>query len=134
MKRLHLSVIALTTALSACQNTPPANQPTTTVLPSVFNPTPFSPPHPEQKPKELTTAWGDKRTDEYYWLNERENPAVKTYLEAENRYADSVLAPVKGLRSKLYDELKARIKEDDATVPYFKNGYWYVSRFETGKE
>ncbi|MFN0176094.1 MAG: S9 family peptidase [Saprospiraceae bacterium] len=130
----HLSTLILFSLLSACQNTPPTNQSATTVLPSVFNPTPFTPPHPEQKPKELSTAWGDKRTDEYYWLNERENPAVKTYLEAENRYADSVLAPVKGLRSKLYDELKARIKEDDQTVPYFKNGYWYVSRFETGKE
>jgi len=129
----YLLPIFLITFLASCQNQPPQNQ-STTVLPSVFNPTPFTPPHPEQKPKELITAWGDKRTDEYYWLNERENPAVKIYLEAENRYADSVLAPVKGLRSKLYDELKARIKEDDETVPYFKNGYWYVSRFETGKE
>ncbi|MBL7825513.1 MAG: S9 family peptidase, partial [Saprospiraceae bacterium] len=77
---------------------------------------------------------GDKRIDEYYWLNERDNPAVKSYLEAENRYADSVLAPVAGMREKLYAEMKARIKEDDSTVPYFKNGYWYVVRFETGKE
>ncbi|GAB4489046.1 MAG: oligopeptidase B [Saprospiraceae bacterium] len=102
--------------------------------PSVFKPEQFKAPHPEQKPKTLTTPWGETRLDEYYWLNERDNPAVKAYLEAENRYADSVLAPVKGLQEKLFAELKARIKEDDSSVPYFKNGYWYITRFETGKE
>lgn len=101
---------------------------------SVFDPKAATPPHPEQKIKELSTAWGDRRSDEYYWLNERENPAVTAYLESENRYADSVLAPVKDLREKLFQELKSRIKEDDQSVPYFKNGYWYITRFETGKE
>ena len=137
MKHLFLPAIALATAgfFPSCQNTPtPPKTPSTTVPPSIFNPAPFSPPHPPQTPTALTTPWGDTRSDEYYWLNERENPAVTAYLEAENRYADSVLAPVKGLREKLYEELKARIKEDDQTVPYFKNGYWYVARFETGKE
>ena len=134
----HLKILTLAAmALSACQNTPKTESTQSTpfaVKPTVFNPQSATAPHPEQKPKELITAWGDKRTDEYYWLNERENPAVKAYLEAENRYADSVLAPVKGIRENLYEELKARIKEDDQTVPYFKNGYWYVARFETGKE
>ncbi|MFN0213149.1 MAG: S9 family peptidase [Saprospiraceae bacterium] len=139
MKHLPSPVLLFVTAgllslLPSCQNQPTPNVPTTTVQPSVFNPQSATPPHPEQKPKELSTPWGDKRSDEYYWLNERENPAVTAYLEAENRYADTVLAPVKGLRTKLYDELKARIKEDDQTVPYFKNGYWYVARFEAGKE
>ncbi|MBC7776164.1 MAG: S9 family peptidase [Phycisphaerae bacterium] len=129
----HFLPIIIITFFTACQNTPSPNQPTT-VRPSIFTPSSASHPHPSQTPKELPTPWGDTRSDEYYWLNQRENPAVKAYLEAENRYADSVLAPVKGLRSKLYDELKARIKEDDETVPYFKNGYWYVSRFEKGKE
>jgi oligopeptidase B len=134
----HLKILTLAAiSLSACQNTPKPESTQSTpfaVKPTVFNPQSAIAPHPEQKPKELITAWGDKRTDEYYWLNERENPAVKAYLEAENRYADSVLAPVKGIRENLYEELKARIKEDDQTVPYFKNGYWYVARFETGKE
>ena len=121
---------------AACQNTPtpPTNKSTTTILPSILKPESATPPHPEQKLKELLSASGEKRLDEYYWMNERENPAVRAYLEAENRYADSVLAPVKGLREKLYEELKSRIKEDDQSVPYFKNGYWYVVRFETGKE
>jgi oligopeptidase B len=132
-RALALAALSL---LGACQNqsnTQPSAT-STAVKPSLFKPDAAVAPHPEQKPKELSTPWGDKRTDEYYWLNERENPAVKAYLEAENRYADSVLAPVRGLRDKLYEELKARIKEDDQSVPYFKNGYWYVARFETGKE
>jgi oligopeptidase B len=122
--------------LVSCQNSPSPTQASsaTAVQPSIFNPQAATAPHPEQKTNVLATSWGESRTDEYYWLNERENPAVTEYLEAENRYADSVLAPVNGLRAKLYEELKARIKEDDQTVPYFKNGYWYVSRYETGKE
>jgi oligopeptidase B len=132
----HLLALSLL-LLAACQNTPktdPTSSTSFAVKPSIFNPGAATPPHPEQKPKLLSTAWGEQRTDEYYWLNERENPAVKAWLEAENRYADTVLAPVKEAREKLYEELKARIKEDDQSVPYFKNGYWYVTRFETGKE
>lgn len=121
--------------LSACQNNNAvSNSAPAAVKPSVFKPDAFTPPHPEKKPKELVAVSGDKRTDDYYWLNERDNPAVKAYLEAENRYADSVLAPVAKLRDQLYNELKARIQEDDASVPFFKNGYWYVTRFEKGKE
>ncbi|MBV6443226.1 MAG: S9 family peptidase [Haliscomenobacteraceae bacterium CHB4] len=132
LTRLSLAALAL---CGACQQTPKSDSnTTTTVQPSVFEPDQFTAPHPEKKPKELVSASGDKRSDEYYWLNERDNPAVKAYLEAENRYTDSVLLPVKGLQEKLFAELKARIKEDDSSVPYFKNGYWYIVRFETGKE
>lgn len=102
--------------------------------PSVFHPEKFAAPHPEKKDTILVSVTGEKRVDPYYWLNERKNPAVTAYLEAENRYADSVLAPVAGLQEKLFAELKARIKQDDNTVPYFKNGYWYYVRFEAGKE
>ncbi|MCS6929188.1 MAG: S9 family peptidase [Saprospiraceae bacterium] len=102
--------------------------------PSVFQPEKYTPPRPAKRPKQLVSAHGDVRIDEYYWLNERENPEVRAYLEAENRYADLVLAPVAALRERLFEEMKARIKEDDNTVPYFKNGYWYYTRFEVGKE
>lgn len=104
------------------------------VRPSVFQAEAATTPHPERKPKTLETPFGISRNDEYYWLNERENPAVTAYLEAENRYADSVLAPVKGLRESLFNELKARIQEDDNSVPYLKNGYWYYTRFSAGQE
>jgi len=133
----HLFLFFLFVAAACGQS--PSNKETSNnnpgnLAPSVFQSEAFTAPHPEQKPKELVSASGDKRIDEYYWLKERDNPAVKTYLEAENRYADSVLAPVAGLRDQLFDEMKARIKEDDSSVPYQKNGYWYYNRFETGKE
>lgn len=94
----------------------------------------FSAPHPPKQPKILLSAHGDQRTDDYYWLNERDNPAVKAYLEAENQYADSILNPVAELREQLFAEMKGRIKEDDQTVPYLENGYWYYTRYETGRE
>lgn len=135
MKQYPLLLWALLMLLSACKQKNSSNSNTSIVVqPSVFKPEQYTAPRPEQKPKTLTTPWGDTRFDEYYWLNERDNPAVTAYLEAENRYADSVLSPVKGLREKLFAELKARIKEDDSSVPYFKNGYWYLTRFEAGKE
>lgn len=127
-----LAVLGL--SMFACQNmSAPSNTPAP-LPPSVFNPEPYTAPRPEKKPKELVSASGDVRTDNYYWLNERDNPAVRAYLEAENRYADSVLAPVADLQNKLFEEMKARIQQDDNTVPYLKNGYWYYTRFETGKE
>ncbi len=130
-------VCALLLALCSCvqtTNNSQNNSNTSPVSISVFNADPFPAPHPAKKAKELVASTGDKRSDEYYWLNERNNPDVIAYLEAENKYADSVLAPVKELREKLFDELKARIKEDDSSVPYFKKGYWYITRYEKGKE
>ena len=135
MKQLSALLLFLCFLAISCQNPTSEQQKLPDpVRPSVFQPDQFTAPHPEKKPKELVSASGDKRTDEYYWLNERDNPAVKNYLEAENRYADSVLTPVAGLQEKLFAEMKARIKQDDNSVPYLKNGYWYYTRFEAGKE
>ena len=82
----------------------------------------------------VTTPFGASRDDPYYWLRDdsRENPAVIGYLEAENAYADAVLAPVADTREALYAEIVARIKPDDASVPYRDKGYWYYSRYEEG--
>lgn len=77
---------------------------------------------------------GDIRIDDYYWLNDRENPEVIAYLNEENAYYESETAHTKELQNRLFDEMKARIKEDDASVPYFYNGYWYMTRFEVGKD
>lgn len=118
----------------ACRNTSSPTNTSSTVPTSAFHPEQFDAPHPEKQPKSLRSASGDLRTDNYYWLNERDNPAVTAYLEAENRYADSVLAPVAGLQTRLFEEMKARIKQDDNSVPFLKNGYWYYTRFENGKE
>jgi len=74
------------------------------------------------------------RTDNYYWLNERENPQVLDYLKAENTYFDQQMAPVKALEDKLFTEMKGRIKEQDESVPFRDNGYYYYTRYETGGE
>ncbi|WP_341837668.1 S9 family peptidase [Chitinophaga pollutisoli] len=92
------------------------------------------PPPVAEKIKHEMTIHGDTRNDEYYWLNERENPKVIAYLEAENKYTDTMLSPVRGFRDKLFDELKARIKEKDESAPVFENGYVYYTRYEEGKE
>ncbi len=59
---------------------------------------------------------------------------VVDHLKAENVYADAILAPVKALRENLFKEMKARVKEEDISVPYRENGYWYNFRYEEGKE
>jgi len=76
----------------------------------------------------------EKRVDNYFWLNDRENPDVIDYLNQENTYYDAMTAEKKGFQKELYEEMKARIKEDDQSVPYLYNGYYYITRFETGKD
>ncbi|MFT4524727.1 MAG: oligopeptidase B [Bacteroidia bacterium] len=74
------------------------------------------------------------RIDNYFWMNQREDPEVIAHLEAENAYTDEQLADTKNFQTSLYDEMRGRIKEDDSSVPYFENGYFYYSRNEEGKE
>jgi oligopeptidase B len=90
----------------------------------------------EQRPHEVRAPHGAVRVDEYYWLRDdaRQHPQMLDYLKAENAYADQVLAPQAELKEKLYAELVGRIKQDDSSVPYLDNGYWYYTRFEEGRE
>ncbi|AEW85046.1 oligopeptidase B [Flavobacterium columnare] len=74
----------------------------------------------------------DVRIDNYYWLNDRENQDVIDYLNAENAYYEQMTAHTKDFQKKLFQEMKARIKEDESSVPYLYNGYWYITRFEKG--
>jgi oligopeptidase B len=76
----------------------------------------------------------DKRNDPYFWMNERENPEVIQYLEQENAYTDFVMKDTEDLQNDLYEEMKARYKKDDESLPYFFNQYWYIVRYEEGKE
>ena len=76
----------------------------------------------------------DQRIDPYYWLNERENSEVISYLEEENQYSNEVLKSTEKFQQKLFDEMKGRIKEDDLSVPYYYNDYWYITKYEKGKE
>ena len=88
----------------------------------------ISPPICKKIPKELSIH-GHTRIDNYYWLNERGNPEVINYLNAENRYCDDVLKGTEKFQEKIFKEIKNRIKEDDQSVPYKKNRYYYYSRF-----
>jgi oligopeptidase B len=72
--------------------------------------------------------FGNIRVDNYFWLKEKSNSEVLNYLKAENNYCDTVMAHTKGLREKLFQEFKGRIKEDDQSVPALNNGYYYYSR------
>ncbi|MBB1060858.1 S9 family peptidase [Marilutibacter spongiae] len=95
-----------------------------------------APPDVEKRPHVVKAPHGAERQDEYYWLRDdaREDKAMLAYLEAENAYTDAVMAPLKPLEDRLYDEIVGRIKQDDSSVPYRDRGYWYYTRFETGQD
>jgi oligopeptidase B len=79
-------------------------------------------------------AHGQTRIDDYFWLRDRDDPEVIAYLEAENAYADSVMAPSAALEAALFREITGRIKKDDSSVPYLKRGYYYYDRYEGAGE
>src|SRR5262245_17535489 len=80
------------------------------------------PPAAKPQPKELTLH-GDKRIDNYFWLRDKTNPEVIAYLNAENVYTEAVMKPTEALQKTLYDEILARIKQDDTTVPVREGSY-----------
>jgi len=91
------------------------------------------PPLADKRPVELESH-GDVRIDDYFWLNERDDPEVIAYLDAENAYADSILAATSGLKQRLVDEMTARIKQEDVSAPYRHGDYFYYRRYAEGKE
>lgn len=93
-------------------------------------------PQPPIAPKHPTrlTKHGDVRMDNYYWMNDRNNPEVLDYLKTENAYYQQTMAHTQAFEEALFVEMKARIKEDDSSVPYKLNGYWYLTRYEQGQE
>ncbi len=95
-----------------------------------------TPPDAAKKAHVVKAPFGAERQDEYYWLRDdkREDKAMLGYLNAENAYADAMLAATKPVQDRLYDEIVSRIKQDDASVPYRDRGYWYYSRYEAGKD
>ena len=82
----------------------------------------------------VTTFHGLTREDDWFWLRDREDPEVRRYLDAENAYTDSVMAPAKALEDELYRELVARIQETDLSVPERDDGWLYYHRTEEGKQ
>jgi len=92
-----------------------------------------TPPVATKIPK-VDTLHGDIRQDDYFWLREKDNPDVLAYLRAENAYTDEVMEGSKAFQESLYQEMLARIKEDDSSVPYRRGGHFYYSRTEKGKQ
>ncbi|MDH5834528.1 S9 family peptidase [Luteimonas kalidii] len=95
-----------------------------------------TPPDADKRPHVVRAPHGAERDDEYYWLrdDEREDKAVLAYLEAENAYADRLMAPLEPLENALYEEIVGRIKQDDSSIPARERGWWYYARYETGKD
>ena len=93
----------------------------------------IQPPIAKIIPKKLD-KFGDVRIDNYFWLNDRKNPEVIDYLKKENTYYKKMTAHTKVFQKVLFEEMKARIKEEDESVPYLYNGYYYITRFEAGKD
>jgi oligopeptidase B len=91
------------------------------------------PPVAERRPH-LTEIHGETRVDEYFWLRAKGSPDVTTYLEAENAYADAVLAPTRDVQAALYTEMLSHVKQTDLSVPYRLGAYFYYSRTEEGKQ
>lgn len=96
----------------------------------------ITPPDAARHPHTVTAPFGAERNDPYYWMrdDERKNPDIIDYLNAENHYADEVLAPLASFRKTLYDEIVGRIQPDDTSVPTLRNGYWYYNRVVNGKD
>ena len=92
-----------------------------------------SQPVAEKRPVTLELH-GDTRVDDYYWLRERENPEVISFLEDENAHTEKTLAPFSGLQGILFDEMKSRIKQEDQSAPYRLGEYFYYVRYEDGNE
>ena len=120
----HKGLISLFSILIiACTNTTPEMKPDASLTPPIA----------DQKPYQHKIH-DDIRIDPYYWLKERENPEVIDYLERENDYYQKSTKHLIPLQDDLFKEMKGRIKEEDNSVPYFYNGYWYITRYEKGQD
>jgi oligopeptidase B len=129
-RRIAWSPLALAGLVLGCAGGAPQEPESATMT----NPEP-APPVAALLPHAVVSPHGI-RQDEYYWLRDdtRSNPEVIGYLEAENAYKEAMTAHTNVLEDRIYEEIVARIKQDDSTVPYRKRGYWYYTRFETGRE
>ena len=91
----------------------------------------IAPPTAPRRPAVLRHN-GDERVDDWYWLRDRENPEVIGYLEAENAFTQAALAPTEGVRTRIFDEIVARVEETDVSAPVRKDGWEYYTRTRKG--
>jgi oligopeptidase B len=140
MARLH----ALILLAAACGSTAPVPQAPPPAFPAPVHEVTPTPPAPPSEPQPPVAARHDyavpspngNRNDPYYWIRDdtRKNADMLAYLEAENGYTKAMLGGDAALEDTLFGELRARVKEDDSSVPTLDDGYWYYTRFETGKQ
>ena len=127
MKHLHLLVISA--AVILCTSCNLKKEEVTILKQSDFPALPMA----EVKPDTFVN-FDQQRIDNYYWLKDKTNPDVIEYLNAENEYTETVMESTKELQQTIYDEILGKIKEDDESYPSYRNGYWYYSRTEKGKQ
>ena len=124
MKKLLIIHILSIIFASSCKDEKQMTKPTGIAI---------NPPVAKKQSHKLTVH-NDTRIDNYYWLNNREDQEVLNYLHAENAYTKAMMQHTEAFQKELFEEMKARIKEDDTSVPYKLNGFWYQTKFETGKD
>jgi oligopeptidase B len=120
-RKLFLAVV-LIVGVSACRTTTSPNQ------------SQVAQPPVARRIAHVTELHGDHLVDDYYWLREKDNPAVLDCLRAEDAYTDAVMKPTKPLQDKIYMEMLARVQEPDDTVPYRDGDWLYYRRTEPGKQ
>ncbi len=86
------------------------------------------------KKEQILENFAVKRTDNYFWLNQKENTEVIDYIKKENAYTNSIMDSTKELQDSIFDEIKGRLKEDDESYPHLDNGYYYYVRTIKGKQ
>lgn len=101
---------------------------------TIKNQSDFSTPPMAEKSPQLFNNFGNERTDNYFWLKDKNNQKVIDYLNAENQYTNEVMASTEDLQKTIYDEIVGRMKEDDESYPTLRDGYYYYSRTEKGKQ
>ena len=92
----------------------------------------ITPPVPKKNPFK-TYIHDNLRIDNYHWLKDINDPEVLDYLKSENDYYEKSTKPFRSIEKKIFLEIKSRINENDSSVPYFYNGYWYITRFQVNK-
>ncbi len=135
-------ILALISIFTNCQTEKRMTEERT--VSAMFSKMDLEAPSPKKEAHEMTIH-DHTRTDDYYWMKltdeqkQAEEPDAHTqevldYLNGENTYREGVMSHLKGFQDELFEEIKGRIKKDDASVPYKSNGYWYYTRYEKGKE
>ena len=133
MKRLMLPLALLLAALPATNVSTMAQTQTNDTAADGSAATTAAPPVAKKVPRTVEVH-GTRLSDDYFWMRDKKNPEVISYLEAENAYTDAMMKPTAALQDKLYKEMLARIKETDQNVPYPLGGYLYYTRTEQGKQ